>query len=539
MGKKFYILWGILIMASSMLLGQSQLLEGEVSFVSSRNVYVKFSSTEAMVAGDTLYQQEGQLLLTALVVTNKSSTSVVTVPLAGKIFKKGNLVYFKLPVPVEEESDEDLTEPGDSLQPIPGAPLVITPEEDEDVRYKRVKQGLYGRVSAATYSSLGQSRDIHRFRYQFNLQANRIKNTGLSFDSYVVFRHQAGAWDEVSANLSDALKIYNLSALYEFNPTTRISFGRRINPRFSNMGAVDGLQMEKEFGRFSLGFIAGSRPDFEDYGINPGLFEYGIFAGLNPVEGSPSTMTTLAFVEQTNKGNTDRRFFFMQHSGNLTDDLFFLASFEVDLYEKIAEVVSNKPQLTNLFVSARWRASRKLNISTSYDNRKNIIFYESYKNYIDQLIDNETRQGLRMGMNVRPWSRISFSGNFNWRFQGSGANDSKNINGQVRFSNPWGKGSGLSLRANWLETSFMTSKLLGFRINQSLLKNFLDTDLYARMVNYSYSSTGLERTQYIAGLNLDVRLTQTLGLYLYGEGTMNNDNNLTWLFNTRLVKRIK
>lgn len=537
--KYFYVIAGLLIGSGIGLHAQTNRIEGEVSFVSSRNVYVKFVSTESMATGDTLFQSEGEAMIPVLIITNKSSTSVVTTPIGDHNFVKGDRVYFPSPEIELTEEDTEAIPSLDSSLVVSGAPLVITPEEDEVKPFKRVKQGLSGRVSAATYSSLNQGNDNHRFRYQFNLQANRIKNSGLSFDSYVVFRHRAGAWDEVQSDLASALKIYNLSALYEFNSTTRMSFGRRINPRFSNMGAVDGLQMEKEFGRFSVGLIAGSRPDFENYGINPALFEYGIFAGINAKPGTASSMTTLAFVEQTNSGNTDRRFFFLQHSGNVTDNIFFLSSFEVDLYEKIGEVVSNQPHLTNLFVSARWRASRKLNLSGSYDNRKNIIFYESYKNYIDQLIDNETRQGLRFGANVRPWSRFSFSGNFNWRFQASGVNDSKNINGQFRFTNPWGKGSGIALRANWLETGFMSSKMLGLRINQSLFKQIVDTDLYARMVSYSYSTTGLDRIQYIAGLNLDINLTKTLGLYLYGEGTLNNDNNLAWLFNTRLVKRIK
>jgi hypothetical protein len=514
---------------------------GEVSFVSSRNVYVKFGSTAAIQLGDTLYVEipAGEVR-PALVVSNKSSTSVVTTPLGENTFTKGDRILFRMPLPTATTQSDVPEEPEKaSGVAVVEAPLVITPEEDKDAVVRRVKQGVSGRISVASYSNMHESDANHRFRYQFNVQANRIKNTGLSFESYVVFRHEAGAWTEVQENLSDALKIYNLSAQYEINSSSRITLGRRINPRFSNMGAVDGLQVEKEWGRFLLGVIAGSRPDFADYGINPSLFEYGVFAGINAKPGALPSMTTLAFVQQNNTGQVDRQFVFVQHSGNLHEDLFFLTSFEIDLYEKIAELVSHKPQLTNFFASARWRASKKLSFSGSYDNRKNIIFYESYKNYIDQLIDNETRQGLRFGFNLQPLKRLSLSGNFNWRFQASGANDAKNISGQFRWSNPWGRGSSISLRTNVLQTDFMSSELMGFRLSQSFLKNFLGTDIYARRVVYRYESTGLDREQYIAGLNVDVRLTETLGLYLFGEGTLNNDQSLSWLFNTRIVKRIK
>jgi len=520
---------------------QTENLSGVVSFVSSKNVYVKFASTALIQIGDTLYIEDlGATMSPALVVSNKSSTSVVTTSLGSKTWKAGDRVTFLTPLPDNLSAQDTISiEQVETETGAPEAALVRTPEEDKEVQVRKTKEGLSGRISVASYSNMNERRDNHRFRYQFNLQANRINNSALSFDSYVVFRHEAGAWTEVQNNLGDALKIYNLSALYEINPSMRVSFGRRINPRFSNMGAVDGLQVEKEWGRFSLGAIVGSRPDFQDYGINPSLFEYGIFAGVQARPGELPSMTTLAFVQQNNSGNIDRQFVFLQHSGNLHEDIFFLTSFEIDLYEKIAELVNHQPRLTNFFTSARWRVSKKFNVSGSYDNRQNIIFYESYKNYIDQLIDNETRQGLRFGFNLQPLKRISLSGNFNWRFQESGANDAKNLSGQFRFNSPWGKGSSLAFRTNWLQTDFMSSELMGLRVSQSFLKNLLGTDIYARRVVYRYTSTGVNREQYIAGLNLDVRLTRNLGLYIFGEGTWNNDQTLSWLFNTRIVKRIK
>ena len=62
---------------------QVVLEKGAVSYVSTQNVYVKFSSTEGINIGDTLYLKNGEDLLPALRVTNKSSVSCVCSRIAG------------------------------------------------------------------------------------------------------------------------------------------------------------------------------------------------------------------------------------------------------------------------------------------------------------------------------------------------------------------------------------------------------------------------------------------------------------------------
>jgi hypothetical protein len=67
-------------------------------------------------------------------------------------------------------------------------------------------------------------------------------------------------------------------------------------------------------------------------------------------------------------------------------------------------------------------------------NRKNIIYYESYKSYIDQLIDDETRQGLRVGANYHISKLFTWGFNASWRFQKSEINLSKNLNTYLNIS---------------------------------------------------------------------------------------------------------
>ena len=69
--------------------------------------------------------------------------------------------------------------------------------------------------------------------------------------------------------------ILNLS--YKFGESARLWFGRYLNRKISNISIVDGAQFEKAFSFLTFGLVAGSRPNYTDFGLNTKLFEYGIY----------------------------------------------------------------------------------------------------------------------------------------------------------------------------------------------------------------------------------------------------------------------
>ncbi len=122
-----------------------------------------------------------------------------------------------------------------------------------------------------------RQRHTEKLQYTFSLNARNIGGSGLSAESYVIFVHKINEWDKVKSDIFNGLKIYNLSLAYDIGNHSRVIAGRKINPKFSNMGAVDGLQYELKIKSFTAGVIAGFRPDFANYGFNSDLFEYGGF----------------------------------------------------------------------------------------------------------------------------------------------------------------------------------------------------------------------------------------------------------------------
>ncbi|MCC7244731.1 MAG: hypothetical protein IT269_03550, partial [Saprospiraceae bacterium] len=242
--------------------------------------------------------------------------------------------------------------------------------------------------------------------------------------------------------------------------------------------------------------------------------------------------------QQQNHAVTDRRFAYFQHTNDLIRNLNFFGSCEVDFYQRIDSQVNNKPVLTNLLLNLRYRASKRLNLNAGYDNRRNIIYYESYKNFIDQLIDDETRQGLRLGANVKIHKTINLGINSSWRFQKSDLNLSKNLNAYLNISRLPGLNAYLSLSANMLQTNYLNSNFYGARLTKPLLHNKCNLESYYRRVDYQYKSfeTNIIH-QDIGGFDFSWNLTRKLGLYLTWEGTFEQRKPTFNRVNTRLIRR--
>ncbi len=530
----------------AVLRAQAVVETGTVSYVSSVNVYVKFASTDGIKIGDTLFVKNGENLLPALIVTNKSSISCVCSKIGADSFKVSNeiaakkvRVEAKKEEPKEKEQKPAIKKLG--AKPAPGHdknPEKAAREEDAPLEDKNLpKQKIRARISAASYSNFSDRGESNRMRYSFSMQGDHIKNSRFSTDIYVTFRHTLKEWDAVKNNLNDALKIYSLSVRQDINESTSLVIGRKINPRISSLGAVDGIQFEKGLGHFLVGAIAGSRPDYLDYSINPSLLQAGVYVGHASKGNEKQQQTALGIIEQRNKSAVDRRFVYFQHTDDLMKNLNVFGSMEFDLYQNINNEVKNKLSLTNLFVSLRYKFSKKLNVTLSYDNRKNIIYYESYKSYIDQTIDNETRQGMRFGVNYRPVKMIVWGANASWRFQKSNDNDAKNLNTYLNFNQiPLFKISA-SLTANFLQTSYINSRIYGLKLTKDVFKGKVNAEVYYRRVDYDFPVYGYKTNQNVAGASLSWQILKKLGVYVFAEKTFDSQNNNYLLVNTKIMQR--
>jgi len=501
--------------------------EGSISFVTTQNVYVKFQSTENIAAGDTLFITKDAKKLPALIVKDLSSISCVCVPITTKLLTVGEKISSQPKIIQPKKTAEVIAIP--IIQPVQAKSDTGTVKKELPVE---LKQNISGRIAVSSYSNFSNMSDFsQRMRYTFSLSARNIGDSKLSAETYISFVHKINEWSEVKDNIYNGLKIYSLSLNYAFNKNNNIWVGRKINSRLSNVGAIDGLQYETRFKSFTAGVFGGTRPDYMDYSFNASLLQYGGYLSHDLTTAKGNMQSSVAFIEQKNNGFTDRRFAYFQHSNALLPSLYFFGSIEFDLYNKVLNAQDstysqdNTPNLSNLYVSLRYKVFKQLTLSLSYSNRQNIIYYETYKNIIDQLLDASTMQGYTFQLNYRPGKKLSIGANAGYRFSKPDPRPSKNLYSYVTYSNvPWINASA-TVSYTLMETGYINGSIYSLGLSREIVPGILSGGLGYRYVDYKFVNSEAPLIQNMAEMDLTWRIMKKLSCSLNYEGTFETGRN--------------
>ncbi|MEZ4794811.1 MAG: hypothetical protein R2773_04940 [Flavobacteriaceae bacterium] len=496
-------------------------ITGTVSFVTSNNVYLKFDDTEPIEVGAVLKFNGSDCLQ----VTDKSSISVVCSILNHCSIQKGDQINYTI---TSKETNVETDLPKEDF-PKTSDELVSETEMEKTSLYE---EKIRGRVSVSSYDLFSNIRDDrHRIMGRFSMDAQHLNNSKFSIQTYLNYRNITAGPDY--GGRTSILNVYNLNTRFDATPSLSVTAGRAINPKASSLGANDGVYVEKYFGDFYVGAIGGFRPDFEDYGFNSDLLQYGAYVGYETEGENGSSQTTLGALEQTNSGNTDRRFIYLQHYSTI-DQLSLFGSMELDIFG----FNGNETRLTNLYLSARYRFSRAVNLMISYDARKRIYYYETFQTDIEQLLDDDlARQGIRIRLNVRPTKILWLGASYSSRFQSDNQNQSNNLYGYASLTKIPGIGGRIYASYNRNESNYLTSNVASISHSREFFKNKLYTEIYFRSAQYTYENSLIGKYQQnYYGLNLSYRISRTWQLSVLGEyATL--DEEQSYRFYTRLIKR--
>ena len=450
-------------------------MKGNISFISSRNIYVRFENTEGIKAGDTLYYKTGNLFEAVIEVKYISSTSAAGEKINQTDLIAGSEIYAKLLVPDEDTvlavNNINLNKPASYET----AQLKIRHYSSPD------KEKFNGRFSVQSYSnySNGEKQDYQRWRYTLSLSAKNINGSPVSVQTYLNFNYRADEWNIISRKPAENFKVYDLALKYEISDRSFLLLGRHLNAKITNISTIDGVQYQAGFGKFDAGVFAGSRPDYSSMGYNFKLFQAGFYLNRTDLFENKMMDNTVAFVEQTNNFKTDRRLIYFQHTNNIIENLPIFISAEADLYKKINNQSKNELSLTGLFVSGRYSPFNYASVNLSYDARRNVIYYETFKNYIDDLIENEMRQGLRGGINIRPFEDLSVGINAGYRFRKGDLATSNDIGAYLRYASLPLLAISPSLSFTRIKGSYISGNIFGVMIYRS-------TGLMNSYISFSY-----------------------------------------------------
>ena len=495
---------------------------GSVTYITSQHVYVRFDNTLGISPGDTLYTSENGKVIPVCVVKSLSSVSCSCTPVKGYQAtvgmkfsvksKNGNAISNKKPekaeIPAEKPLEVNNTEK-----------VILNDTTGLTATRNKTGQVVKGRVSITSYSVItgADGLNAQRMKYNFSLSVKNIADSKFSAETQLSFSHRNGQWNDIQDNIFNGLKIYSLAAVYEPGNNLTIKIGRKINPKVANLGAVDGIQAEYKFGSFTTGILAGSRPDYTDYSFNAELFQYGAFLNYSPARSKSRQNTSIAFVQQNNAGKVDRRFTYLQHNQQISRDFGFFGSAEFDLYRIDSQENSLSPEFTNLYLSLRYRYKSLGSASLAYSSRKNIIYYETYKNFLDQLLDQETSQGFLLNINLMPLKRFTVGLQGGYRNRSNDIKPSENINIYLNYSEiPFVKVS-VSAGGLYIVTPYLQGASAYAGLSKLFLKGKLNTSLSYKFSNYNFSGTDFTQMQHSGELSAQYRFAQKISLSIFYE----------------------
>lgn len=506
--------------------------KGELTFKSSVNCYIKFDNTTNIHVGDKLYFVD-DTLKALLEVNYISSTSCVCKKLVDTAFAIGTRFIIKINI----KESEPLTSQKDFFTVENKDTSVSNVSKDE--KPKKKTKSAYGRLAISSYTSFSSptGKANHTLRYTMVYHAHQLGQSRIGAESYISFRHKPGEWQAIKTNPFQYLKIYNLALKYESKKNDVYSFGRKINLNISNLGAIDGFQYDKKSGNLLYGIIFGSRPNDADYGVNFQLMQTGAYIGnvMHNTSGGEAN-NTFAFFEQHHGAKTDRRFIYLQHTNSLLKNLFAFSSAEFDLYKISNGVPATTISPTSLYLSLRYKPFKRLSMDVSYDALKNVIYYESFKNYLDQLLEKETRQGLRGGVTFEPAQWLSIGGNAGYRFQADHKNASENADVYLSSYNIPGLMLSATLNGTFIRSDYLQGTILGLRAYRSFFHDKLSMDTYLRKVRYNYPNQDGTIDQKIVSFSINANLFKKTSLSMNYEGTFERSRKY-FSFYTNLIRR--
>ena len=492
--------------------------EGEISFITSQNIYLRFENTEGISVGDTAFYFYKKKYVPVMVIQFLSSGSCSGKKIGDLNLKVGDKVF------VWAKHNDDKIIKSDDTGDEKDTNLIKDTTQLKIKRNKffipRNRSNFYGSFTANSFSGFANytnSVGTQSWWYSLNMNAENIGGSHFYFSNYMNFSYLTSEWGSIKSNVFNNVKVYDLSLGYKVNKFS-IWLGRHMNNNISSVGPVDGLQIEKGFGNFAFGGVVGSRPDFLHMGLNSNLFEYGAYINRSDTINNRQMQSTIAVFQQSNHGKTDRRFLYFQHNNNIINNLYFFFSSEVDLFKLQNNTAKSDFSLTSLYLSTQYTPVRPLTINLSYDARRSVIYYQTFRSLYDSLFENQLRQGLRLSFFIRPLTETFINLGGGYSFQKGDIKPSRNINISLTQSDIPYLDISASLSFNKIFSNYLSGSVYGITLTKYLPFNFTNISLGLSKLDYNFGGFTPRLNQKIVTAQISTRLINSIFFNLYYEG---------------------
>ena len=228
--------------------------------------------------------------------------------------------------------------------------------------------------------------------------------------------------------------------------------------------------------------------------------------------------STIGVFQQSNHGKTDRRFLYFQHNNNIINNLYLFFSSEVDLFKLQNSKAKSDFSLTSLYLSTQYTPVRPLTINLSYDARRSVIYYQTFKSLYDSLFQNLIRQGLRLGFFIRPFTETFINLGGGYSFQKGDIRPSRNFNISINQSEIPLFDISASISFNKIYSNYLTGSVYGLTLTKYIPLNSTSISAGISKLHYNFSGLSNNLDQKIATVQISTRLLDKIFFNIYYEG---------------------
>jgi hypothetical protein len=391
-----------------------------VKYLSSENVYLNAGQADGLAVGDHLTITSSGKCRTEVEIVfaadHSASCKVVSGDCTLAVGDKAERIATAKPdsLPAKPDTAAALQKT-DSIKAAPAAPSPVPKSFG-----RPAQPNLSGSISLLYYYWNDQSvsnLDFSQTTARLNLKARRLFGKEITFSL-----RTRGRYDQRDRAYSSAVaknawenRVWEFSFTYD-DPKSPygFAFGRLLSRRISSAGYLDGLLLERRIsGNVVVGMFGGTEPQWAYADGQLSLNKGGGY--LTFTKGDPGKAyleQSLAAIGQYHGTNVSRELISSQgrYSSGSRWGYYHTAEFDINRSwrkEKAGQTLT----LSSLYLGTYYRASDRLRLSLSYDNRKSYWTYDT-KSVVDSLFDDHLRQGIRGQVDLSLPLLIQTSGSY-------------------------------------------------------------------------------------------------------------------------------
>jgi len=521
---KILFIYLIILINLAGVFAEEPVISFNIKYISAEHVYISGGRNDGLMAGDTLtIVRDNQLVasIQILFVADNSSSCAI---LNQKLLISTNDIAMITKILNE---DEQMMAPK-TTEPETTERTIRSPELPS---YKSEPLGVVSGKTAFQYFYYDDKSptdlDFSQPTLRLNLTAERLGGRKINFNLKMRSRQNFRS-KSYSSNVGKnewRNKIYEMSfEIGDKESRYSLEIGRVIPRNISGIGYLDGILLKNNISKsFTAGLFGGTQPRWQYVEFRTALQKYGAFVNINKGEHKKLRFeSSMALAGEYHSSIISREFIYLRNFISVSNNAKLYQSLVIDINRDWRKAKTSRSiALSDLYISLGYQLTAWLNSNLSYDSRQNYLTYDT-RNLVEDLFDNNTRQGLNGNLNVKVLANLNLSGGLGYRKRETEAEATYSYTGSLRKSNITGQMFFAAVNFTGFTGEFSDGSNLSVRLGKYFKRGDQIT-VYYGLYQYKYENIADNRKSSWLGFNANIKLYRNFYLYIDNQYNFGDD----------------